>query len=173
MVDVVICAHSDNEAAARQLADALRREGWSVWRDEAPPSDGSPNPAVTDQIADAKAVVVVWSAAAIAAPGVRAEANMARSLRRLVQVSADDAAVTAPFDPDHVVSIAGWSGEPEHPGWQRARAEVEARAGTPDRSASEISRPIASTSAISAPPALPSDMNTSNGWPLSSSVIVT
>src|SRR5260370_1296818 len=36
-----------------------------------------------------------------------------------------------------------------------------------------MSRPIASTSAIRAPPALPSDMKTSNGWPLSSSVIVT
>ena len=36
-----------------------------------------------------------------------------------------------------------------------------------------MSRPTASTSAINAPPALPSDMKTSNGWPLSSSVIVT
>src|SRR5690349_16901878 len=43
----------------------------------------------------------------------------------------------------------------------------------PDRSASEMSRPTASTSAISAPPALPSDMNTSKGCALSSSVIVT
>src|SRR5467141_2638425 len=36
-----------------------------------------------------------------------------------------------------------------------------------------MSRPTASTSAIRAPPALPSDMKTSNGWRLSSSVIVT
>ena len=47
------------------------------------------------------------------------------------------------------------------------------RIGMPERSASEISRPIASTSAISAPPALPRLMKTSNGWPLSSSVMVT
>ena len=45
--------------------------------------------------------------------------------------------------------------------------------GMPERSASEMSRPIASTSAISAPPALPRLMNTSNGWPRSSSVMVT
>src|SRR2546427_393086 len=36
-----------------------------------------------------------------------------------------------------------------------------------------MSRPIASTSAMRAPPALPREMNTSNGWPLSSSVTVT
>ena len=36
-----------------------------------------------------------------------------------------------------------------------------------------MSRPTASTSAISAPPALPSDMKTSNGCPFSSSVMVT
>ena len=43
----------------------------------------------------------------------------------------------------------------------------------PDRSARLISRPIASTSAISAPPALPRLMNTSNGCPRSSSVMLT
>ena len=45
--------------------------------------------------------------------------------------------------------------------------------GMPDRSASEIRRPIASASAIAAPPALPRLMNTSNGWPRSSSVMWT
>src|SRR5947208_7943605 len=43
----------------------------------------------------------------------------------------------------------------------------------PERSASEMRRPIASTSAISAPPAFPSEMKTSKGWPLSSSVMFT
>ena len=45
--------------------------------------------------------------------------------------------------------------------------------GMPERRASEMSRPIASTSAISGAPALPSEMKISNGWPLSSSVMVT
>ena len=35
--------------------------------------------------------------------------------------------------------------------------------GTPERKAREMSRPMASTSAINAPPALPSEMKTSNG----------
>src|SRR5437879_4854557 len=47
------------------------------------------------------------------------------------------------------------------------------RNGIPDRRASELSRPMASTSAIKGAPALPSEMNTSNGWPLSSSVMFT
>ena len=47
------------------------------------------------------------------------------------------------------------------------------RIGMPERSPSEMSRPMASTSAMMAPPALPRDMNTSNGWLFSSSVMVT
>ena len=43
----------------------------------------------------------------------------------------------------------------------------------PERKARLIKRPSASTSAISAPPALPRLMNTSNGCPLSSSVMLT
>ncbi len=43
----------------------------------------------------------------------------------------------------------------------------------PERSARLMSRPSASTSAISAPPALPRLMNTSNGCPRSSSVMLT
>src|SRR5712692_5565010 len=45
--------------------------------------------------------------------------------------------------------------------------------GMPERSANEMSRPIASTSAMIGAPALPREMNTSNGWPFSSSVMVT
>ncbi len=45
--------------------------------------------------------------------------------------------------------------------------------GMPERSASETRRPIASASAMAAPPALPSVQNTSNGRPWSSSLIVT
>ena len=45
--------------------------------------------------------------------------------------------------------------------------------GIPDRSDSDTRRPIASESAIAAPPALPSVQKTSKGWPLSSSFTVT
>ncbi len=45
--------------------------------------------------------------------------------------------------------------------------------GMPLRRPSEISRLIASASAMAAPPALPSVVKTSNGRPFSSSLIVT
>ena len=36
MADVVICYAPDNQASARQLADAIRAEGWTVWYDDSP-----------------------------------------------------------------------------------------------------------------------------------------
>ena len=76
MADVVICYAPDNQASARQLADAIRAEGWTVWYDESPAAGSAGG--VTEQILNAKAAVVVWSASAVASEWVRADANVAR-----------------------------------------------------------------------------------------------
>lgn len=129
MADVVICYAPDNQATVRQLADAIRAEGWTVWYDESPAAGSAGG--VTEQILNAKAAVVVWSASAVASEWVRADANVARGLRRLVQASADDATPPVPFEAGEVASISTWLGDTAHPGWARIRAELVALAGAP------------------------------------------
>ena len=129
MADVVICYASDNQASARQLAEAIGREGWTVWHDQ--PSGAEGAGAVAAQVAAAKAAVVIWSASAAASPFVLADASVARGLGRLVQAGADDTPPPAPFEAGDVVSISTWLGDAAHPGWQRLRAAITSLAGPP------------------------------------------
>jgi len=127
MADVVICYAPENEATLRQLADAVAREGYGVWHGDS----AAPDVSVTDEVAAAKAVIVIWSEAAGASEWVKAEANVARGLKKLVQVSADGRPPPIPFDRAQVISVLTWQGEADHPAWRSIKAGIEALAGPP------------------------------------------
>ena len=122
MAAVVICYARDGEAIAGRLAGALAAEGFRIWTEE---EAGAP---ITDRVDEVQAAVVVWSAAARLSDWTRAEANYARGQKKLVQVSIDRDPPPLPFDAKAVTSLADWSGEIEHSGWQKVKAEVRALA---------------------------------------------
>ncbi len=152
MADVVISYARDNQATVRQLAEAVGREGYDVWWDD---SDASDADAVTDQIVAAKAVVVVWSDAAAASDQVRAEASVARALKKLVQASADDKPPPPPFAAADMISISSWIGTPDHPGWLKIKAALEASCGKPSEETTALPEPEsgAEAAAVAAPAA--------------------
>jgi heme-degrading monooxygenase HmoA len=127
MADVVICYAPENEATLRQLTDAVAREGYDVWHGDS----AAPDVSVTDEVAAAKAVIVIWSEAAAASEWVKAEANVARGLKKLVQVSADGRPPPIPFDRAQMISVLTWRGEEDHPAWRSIKAGIEALAGPP------------------------------------------
>lgn len=157
MADVVISYSRENEATARLLSDTLAKDGYEVWRDESAASSAASADAIAEQIGRAKAVIVLWSESAIASEWVRAEANVARGMKKLVQASADDRPPPIPFDPANMASISTWLGDPGHPGWQQLRAGIEALCGTPDPdktvlSFSPVSPPAMAPASVPAPP---------------------
>jgi hypothetical protein len=131
MADVVISYSRENAASARLLADTLAKDGYEVWRDESAAPSAAGADAIAEQIGRAGAVIVLWSESANASEWVRAEANVARGMKKLVQASADDQPPPIPFDPATVASVWTWLGEPDHPGWQQIRAGVVALCGAP------------------------------------------
>jgi len=128
MAEVVISYARDNQATARQLAEAVEREGYDVWWDD---SDASDADAVTEQIVGAKASIVIWSSVAIGSDEVRAEASVARALKKLIQASADDKTPPAPFATDDIIAISSWIGAPDHKGWLAIKAALESMCGRP------------------------------------------
>lgn len=123
MSDVLICHSPENAASARLLADAVAGEGYSVAAHDAPAES------ITGEIAEAKAAIVLWSESASASEWIRAEANVARGLKKLVQVSADGRPPPVPFDRAQMVSILTWQGETDHPAWQGIREALVALCG--------------------------------------------
>lgn len=124
MADVFISYSRENEAVVRGLAEALVREGYSVWWDDALPPHLSYSDVITGEIGAAKAVIVVWSEKAIASEWVRAEADLARNQKKLVQTSIDGRMPPMPFNQLHFVSIGDWTGAPDHPGWVRVKESL-------------------------------------------------
>src|SRR3954449_5092441 len=129
MVDVFISYSRANQPVVRQLADSVKRLGYSVWWDDELPPHLSYSDVITDKIGTAKAAIVVWSQDAAASEWVRAEADVARTQKKLIQTSIDDRMQPMPFNQIQFASIGDWHGEDDHPGWMKVKAGLEILCG--------------------------------------------
>ena len=142
MVDVFISYSKVDEGAVRQLADAVRRLGYSVWWDDELPPHLSYSDVIAEKIGAAKAAIVVWSEHAAASQWVRAEADVARSQKKLIQTSIDGRMPPMPFNQIQFAAIGDWHGEDDHPGWNRVKASLEALVGPAVPGAEAAVRPM-------------------------------
>jgi adenylate cyclase len=98
MSDIFISYARSTSAKAHLVAEALRGLGYAVWRDDDLPAHRSYTDVIEEQVASAKALVVVWSAAAAKSEWVQSEADRARMDRKLVQLTIDGHPLPMPFD---------------------------------------------------------------------------
>ena len=129
MVDLFISYARANRDLVCRLAEAIGALGYVVWWDEELPAHLSYGEVITEKIGEAKATLVVWSAASAASEWVRAEADMARNQKKLIQAAIDDAPPPLPFNQIQFAAIGDWSGEEDHPGWRKIRASLAALCG--------------------------------------------
>ena len=142
MVDVFISYSRVNQDLVRQLADAVTAEGYSVWWDAELPPHLSYGDVITEKIGSAKAAIVVWSQSAAASEWVRAEADVARGQKKLIQTSIDDVMPPMPFNQIQFASIGDWHGESDHPGWRKVKASLAALCGDPSEADAERREPV-------------------------------
>ena len=129
MVDVFISYSRANRELVCRLAEAIGRLGYVVWWDEELPAHLSYGEVITEKIGEAKATLVVWSAESAASEWVRAEADMARNQKKLIQTAIGDCTPPLPFNQIQYAAIGDWTGEADHPGWRKARASLAALCG--------------------------------------------
>ncbi|HUZ11395.1 MAG TPA: TIR domain-containing protein [Caulobacteraceae bacterium] len=119
MSDVFISYARSTSDRAQEVAEALRALGYGVWRDDDLPAHRAYAEVIEERLGAAKAVVVIWSAAAIKSEWVRSEADRARVERKLVQLRIDGARLPMPFDQIQCADLTGWSGDREDHGWRK------------------------------------------------------
>jgi adenylate cyclase len=124
MSDVFISYARSTARQAQQVAEALRGLGYSVWIDDDLPAHRTYSRVIEEQMAVAKATVVIWSADAVQSEWVLSEANRAREDRKLVQLATDKSRLPMPFDTVQCTDLAGWSGDTEAAGWRKVAASV-------------------------------------------------
>jgi adenylate cyclase len=131
MSDVFVSYARPDEAQAKHVADALRGQGYHVWRDDELPAHRPYSEVIEERLKSAKAVVVLWSAEAAKSQWVRAEADTARAAGTLVQALLDDHLPPLPFNQIQCADLAGWNGALDAPGWAKLVASVAALVGEP------------------------------------------
>jgi len=148
MPEIFISYARSTEREAQRIAEALRALGYEVWRDDALPAHRDYSEVIEERLRAARAVIVVWSEAAVKSQWVRAEADIAREAGTLVQLTLDGVPPPLPFNRIQCADLRGWRGDPAAPGWRKVAGSVaELVAGrAPGRPADE--RPAAE-----APPA--------------------
>lgn len=129
MVDVVISYGREQEPMAANVARALEADGYSVWWDHDIPAHKAYATLIEEKFQAAKAVIVIWSPAAVKSEWVRAEADLARSQQKLIQVAVDGTIPPLPFSQIQFAALQAWDGTPDHPEWRRVRASLKTLCG--------------------------------------------
>ena len=140
MAEVFISYARTDEAAARRVAAALEATGATIWWDADLPAHRDYSEVIETRLAEAEAVVVLWSAAAAKSQWVRAEADYARTAGKLVQASLDGGLPPMPFNQIQCAGLKGWRGSRDHSGWAKLEASVQALLSGEERPARAAER---------------------------------
>jgi formylglycine-generating enzyme required for sulfatase activity len=84
MADIFISYKRERRAAARHLEQILVRYGYSVWFDLELVRGQDFEAQIERELFAAKAVIVLWCGLSVKSPGVRSEANRAKSQGKLI-----------------------------------------------------------------------------------------
>ena len=110
MTDIFISYAREDQPAARKLADALGREGWTVWWDLNLRVGEHFDDAIEQALTEARCVIVVWSRRSVQSRYVKDEAVFALQHNKLVPVAIDEVALPFRFQTIHTPRFIGWKG---------------------------------------------------------------
>ena len=118
MSDVFLSYASEDRERAAQVAAVLGQQGWSVWWDRKIIAGQAFDQAIERELEAARAVVVLWSAHAIASEWVKNEAAVAAERGVLVPALIDSVKLPLEFRRRQTADLVGWRGDELHPGFQ-------------------------------------------------------
>ncbi|HYP79106.1 MAG TPA: toll/interleukin-1 receptor domain-containing protein, partial [Steroidobacteraceae bacterium] len=148
MPDVFLSYSREDQVVARRFADALEREGFSVWWDQTL-SVGDAYDKVTERaLGEARAVLVLWSKRSVDSRWVRAEATMADRNGRLVPVMIEPCNRPIMFELTQTADLSHWDGAAGDPAWQSLLGSIRrfvGGQGNAAQAASPDAMPAAST----------------------------
>ena len=108
MSDIFISYKREEQATARQLADALEKEGWSVWWDPQLRAGEHFDEVIEKALNEAKCVIVIWSERSVQSRYVRDEATYALDRDKLVPVAIENVNLPFRFRGVHEFAWLGW-----------------------------------------------------------------
>jgi formylglycine-generating enzyme required for sulfatase activity len=129
MSDIFISYKREEQAAARDLADALESQAWRVWWDPKLRAGERFDDVIEEALREARCVIVLWSRRSVRSRYVKDEARYALIRDKLVPVMIEDTALPFRFEGLHTPRLMGWDGALEAPAFQEILRDIRAILG--------------------------------------------
>jgi tetratricopeptide (TPR) repeat protein len=110
MSDIFISYAREDRGRAEQLAREFERQGWSVWWDKVIPPGRKYADVIGEELASAKAVIVLWSRASVASDWVKDEAQEGATRGVLVPVLIEKVNPPVGFRQVQTADLSEWDG---------------------------------------------------------------
>lgn len=133
MNDIFISYANADRAVAQPLADACEALGWSVWWDREIPFGRPFDQVIEEELNGARCVIVLWSSESARSRWVKTEAAAAADRDRLIPVLIEDVPIPFEFRRIQTAMLQGWSGDREHPEFERLLDSIRHMLGQPAR----------------------------------------
>ena len=140
MSDIFISYKREEQPIARKLADALEREGFSVWWDPKLRAGEHFDDVIEKALSEAKCVIVIWSKYSVESPYVKDEATYALNRNKLVPVMTEQVGLPFRFEGVHTPRLVGWDGSRDFPEFRRLVDDISTIFGKLPKAAAEDSR---------------------------------
>jgi hypothetical protein len=108
MSDIFISYKREEQAMARNLANALESEGWTVWWDPKLRAGDNLDDAIEKALNEAKCVIVMWSSLSVNSEYIKNEATEALEQKKLVPVKIEDVNLPFRFKRVQTQSLLDW-----------------------------------------------------------------
>ena len=130
MADVFISYKSEDRAAAKAYAEALAREGFSVWWDPVLRTGETYDEVIEGNLRQAALVVVLWSPRSVKSKWVRAEATIGERKGALLPVLIEACDRPIAFELLQTADLVGWAGDRADPRWRDFVADLQSALAT-------------------------------------------
>jgi TIR domain len=127
MADIFLSYARKDVEKARQMADALTRDRWTVWWDPKIPTATEWERVLLPELEKARCVVVLWSGHSVRSKWVRREAEAALERTVLVPALIEAAPIPAATGSIQVANLTKWAGSPTAPEFQEFLDAVRER----------------------------------------------
>jgi hypothetical protein len=152
MSDIFISYKREEQPEARKLANALEREGWTVWWDPKLRAGDDFDRIIEAVLKESRCVIVLWSEKSLASDYVRAEAAEAMELKKLVPVAIENVTLPFRFKRLHTPKLLNWDGSNNSVEFRKLVEDITAKIGEPPGKAltsqTSIIKPLARVATV-------------------------
>jgi formylglycine-generating enzyme required for sulfatase activity len=129
MSDIFISYTRKDQPAARKLADALERKGWSVWWDPKLRVGEHFDDVIEQALMESRCVIVLWSERSVQSRYVKDEAVFALQRNKLVPLAIDEVALPFRFETIHTPRFIDWNGSTTSQAFRQLIETVQGQLG--------------------------------------------